>query len=150
MKNDGTLPLNASTARSIVVIGAHADVGAHADIYEKILAERAAMQHADLPWSVLRLPKVYGPARNHDLSSVYGFAEQPQWRWTHGHVDNVARAIALAALHPGSVRRVFNVGEADPPTMGERLACLPPRPVSPAPDFDYRQDIVHDLVNTRQ
>jgi nucleoside-diphosphate-sugar epimerase len=128
--------------------GRGAKAGAHADSYEKILAERAVM--AGPPWTILRLPKVYGPERNGDLATVYGFAAQPQWRWTHGHVDNVAHAVALAAIHPAAVNRVYNVGEAETPTMGERLARLPSRPCSRVPDFDYAQDIAYDTGRIRR
>ena len=127
--------------------GKAATIGPHADMYEKILAERAIVDGIDLPWVVLRLPKVYG--RTGELSSVYGFAAQSHWRWTHGQVDNVAHAVFLAATHSAASRTVFNVGEATTPTMGERLARLPPRPARQAPDFDFRNDIAYDTGRIR-
>jgi len=68
---------------------------------------------------------VFGPEDNGDLATVYGFASHPNWRWTHGHVENVAAAIVIAALHSAAARRVYNVGEPHTPTMAERLARLP-------------------------
>ncbi|MEJ0043470.1 MAG: NAD-dependent epimerase/dehydratase family protein [Rhizomicrobium sp.] len=121
-----------------------AALGAYAQDYEKILAE-TVLREAALPATILRLPKVYGPEDNARLATVYGFASRPQWRWTHGHVENVAAAIVLAAGHPAAAGRTYNVGEAATPTMGERLARLPGRSAAgPAPPFDYRQDMAVD------
>lgn len=123
-------------------------LGAYAHDYEKILAERIVSE-APTPSVILRLPKVYGPEDNANLATIYGFASQPQWRWTHGHVDNVAAAIVLAATHPNA-HGIYNVGEADTPAMGERLARLPPRAASPKPPpFDYRQHMVCDSQRIR-
>jgi nucleoside-diphosphate-sugar epimerase len=129
---------------------AHAErMGAYAHDYEKILAE-AAVRDGTAPFTILRLPKVYGPQDNADLATVYGFASRPQWRWTHGHVANVAHAIVSAAEHPAAAGRTYNVGEAVTPTMGERLARLPPRePKGAPPAFDFRQDMAVDTARIR-
>lgn len=75
-------------------------------------------------------------------------AAYPDWRWTHGHVDNVAAAIALAAS--ASTGGIFNVGEETTPTTAERLARLPPTATTlPAPDFDFAQSIVYDTARIR-
>jgi nucleoside-diphosphate-sugar epimerase len=110
--------------------------------YEKLEAERHIAQAKTSEFVILRLPKVYGRG-NDDLGTVYGFADQPNWRWTHGHVENVAAAIATAALHPRSAGEIFNIGELDTPTMGERLTRLPERPSTPpqAMDYDFAQDL---------
>ncbi len=127
-----------------------AALGAYARDYEKILAE-TVVREAALPATILRLPKVYGPEDNARLATVYGFASQPRWRWTHGHVENVAAAIALAATHPAAAGRIYNAGEAATPTMGERLARLPPHEGrGDAPPFDYRQDMVVDTGRIRR
>jgi nucleoside-diphosphate-sugar epimerase len=120
--------------------------------YEKLEAERALATAKASETVVLRLPKVYGVGGNDRLDTIYGFAHQPQWRWTHGHVDNVAAAIALAALHPSAAGEVFNVGEAKTPTMGERLARLPARTgARPAPgDYDFSQDLHFDTSKIRR
>lgn len=131
--------------------GMEAQLGAYAYDYDKILAERAIQSTPGLEWAILRLPKVYGPEDNADLSTVYGFAAVPDWRWTHGHVENAAAAIVVAAFHPDACNAVFNVGEEVTPTMGERLATLPARdnetPVPPP--FDYRQHFVLDTGKIR-
>lgn len=131
--------------------GREAELGPFARDYEKILAERVLAETHALPWTVLRLPKVYGPEDNGDLATVYGFASQPDWRWTHGHVENVAAAIVLATTHPAAIRRAYNVGEAQTPTMGGRLSRLPARAEKfpEPPPFDYTQSIVYDTSRIR-
>ena len=94
--------------------------------YEKILAEREIAANPALPATILRLPKVYGAEDNADLATVYGARSHPAWRWTHGHVDNVASAIVLASTHEDA-QGVYNVGEQYTPTVAERLAYLPVR-----------------------
>jgi nucleoside-diphosphate-sugar epimerase len=119
--------------------------------YEKILVEREILGNSDLPGVVLRLPKVYGPGSNADFATIYAFRHQPQWRWTHGYVENVAAAIVLAATHPAAVGRIYNVGESSTPTMGERLAGLLP-PSIPADEnahFNFAQDIAYDTDRIR-
>jgi len=119
--------------------------------YEKILAERAVLNAPDLPGTVVRLPKVYGPGGNADLATVYRYSHHPDWRWTHGFVENVAAAVELAAIHPAAGGRVYNVGEAYTPTIGERLAWLPLSAVEPdlSSQFDFTQDIAYDTSRIR-
>ncbi len=119
--------------------------------YEKILAERAVLSAPDLPGTVVRLPKVYGPGGNADLATVYRYSHHPDWRWTHGFVENVAAAVELAAIHPAAGGRVYNVGEAYTPTIGERLAWLPLSAVEPdlSSQFDFTQDIAYDTSRIR-
>lgn len=119
--------------------------------YEKILAEREVLSRTSLPGTVLRLPKVYGPEDNANLATIYSMRAHPDWRWTHGHVDNVAHAIALAVIDPRAAGEVFNVGEAETPTIGERLAYLPPSelPAIEAP-YNFAQDICYDTSKIRR
>lgn len=132
--------------------GMEDQIGAYAHDYDKILVEEIVQNARDLDWTILRLPKVYGREDNGDLSTVHGFAAVPDWRWTHGHVGNVAAAISTAAVHPKANKAIFNVGEERTPTMGERLASLPVRGVAPSdpPPFDYRQALVMDTAKIRQ
>jgi nucleoside-diphosphate-sugar epimerase len=119
--------------------------------YEKILAERAAMNAADLSGTVLRLPKVYGPGENADLGTIYRYRDHPQWRWTHGYVENVAHAIALAVTDDRAAGRIYNVGEEATPRVEERLKALPP---SDLPNDErlanFEQDIVYDTSRIRR
>jgi nucleoside-diphosphate-sugar epimerase len=127
-----------------------ARLGGYAHDYEKIEAEHATRE-GDVPAVVLRLPKVYGREDNADLGTVYAFTRRPDWRWTHGHVDNVAHAIVLAATHPEAPGRIYNVGEIETPTMGERLIRLPSRTdTGEPPPFDYRQHMACDTSRIRR
>jgi nucleoside-diphosphate-sugar epimerase len=119
--------------------------------YEKILVERAVLSCKDLTATVLRLPKVYGPGTNSDLRTMYGARHHPQWRWTHGYVENVSAAITLAATHPAAGGRIYNVGEAYTPTVEERLRRLPPSAI-PAQEnhFHYQHNIAYDTSRIRR
>ena len=104
--------------------------------YEKILAERAVLSDPELEGTVLRLPAVYGPGdparrllpyvkRMLDGRPAILLGErQARWRWSHGYVENVAAAIALAATHEAAAGRVYNVGEDEVPTLAERIRRL--------------------------
>lgn len=121
--------------------------------YEKILMERIALSDSNLPGTVLRLPKVYGPGSNAGLGTVYQFQDHLQWRWTHGYVENVAAAIVVAALHDGAAGRIYNVGEEYTPTIAERLAMLPPASLKSADvgmalNFDH--NIAYDTSRIRR
>jgi len=118
--------------------------------YEKILVEREVLADAGLLTTVLRLPKVYGPGGNSDLATVYAMSKHPQWRWTHGYVENVVAAITAAATHPKAGGRIHNVGEEYTPTVAERLAGLPP---SDTPDattpYHFEPDLAYDTSRIR-
>jgi nucleoside-diphosphate-sugar epimerase len=100
---------------------------------------------------VVRLPKVYGPGENADLGTVHQFRHQPQWRWTHGYVENVAAAIVLAATHPAAGGQIYNVGEEHTPTVGDRLKDLPPSSIASATSMlaNFEQDLVYDTSRIR-
>ncbi len=95
------------------------------------------MLAAPLPGvTVLRLPAVYGrrdPQRR--FGAIVDALDRGEvripgpgaFRWTHGHVDNVAHAIALAAEAEPAGPRVFNVGEAETPSMRERAEAIAAR-----------------------
>ena len=99
--------------------------------YEKILVERVVTSHPDLPGTVLRLPAVYGPGdeqhrlypylkRTDDRRPTIPLEEEMAgWRWTHGYVEDVAAAVALAVMDDRAAGCTYNVGEAAPPSWGE-------------------------------
>lgn len=103
--------------------------------YEKILAERALLG-GPIRATVLRLPAVYGPGDPHHRFRPYIKRMQDQrpaialeqhqaaWRWSHGYVEDVAAAIALAVTNEPAAARVFNVGEPDAPSTVERITRL--------------------------
>jgi nucleoside-diphosphate-sugar epimerase len=100
--------------------------------YEKILAERAILA-GRLPATVLRLPAVYGPGdpyrrlrpyikRMDDRRpAILLESHQAAWCWTHGYVEDVAHAIALAVVEDRAAGRVYNIGESVVPTMAQRV-----------------------------
>lgn len=103
------------------------------DDYDKILAERVVMNHSELSGTILRLPAVYGP---HDsqhrmfpyLKRMLDGREailleegEANWRWTHGYVENVADAIALAVTDKRASGRIYNVGEPFALSIAERV-----------------------------
>lgn len=119
--------------------------------YEKILVEQTVMSSSNLPSTILRLPKVYGPGGNADLATVYRFRHHPDWCWTDGYVENVAGAVALATTHAAAGNHVYNIGEAYTPTIAERLASMPPSTIEPDLDseFNFGQNIAYDTGRIR-
>ena len=141
--------------------------------YEKILVERAVLSNPALPGTVLRLPAVYGPGDPHRrlrpyikrmddarpailLDAVHGV-----WRWTHGYVENVAAAITRSVLDGRAAGKLYNIGEAAVPTMGERvreigrqipwhgaIVALPSERIPPhlRTPYEPRQDLVLDVT----
>ena len=91
--------------------------------YDKILVEREIMNDPELPGTSLRLPGVYGPGdyqhrlfpylkRMKDGRPVVLLEEGiAGWRWTRGYVENVAEAIAMAAIDDRARGCIYNVGE---------------------------------------
>jgi len=85
--------------------------------------------------TILRLPATYGP---NDYQRRFGgivdgldagesrlpCVDGGRWRWTHGHVADVAHAVILAAITPVAEYSVFNVGEKHTPTMRERVELI--------------------------
>ncbi len=146
------------------------------DDYDKILVERILMSDGDLPGTILRLPMVYGPGDyQHRLFSYLKRMDdyrpailldeaEARWRWTHGYVENVADAIALAVTDERAAGRIYNVGEPFTITMAEWVekvgkaagwqgrVVLVPRGRLPEPlrwGINAEQDIVVDTSRIR-
>jgi len=147
------------------------------DDYDKILVERVVMGDPQLPGTILRLPAVYGPAdyqhrmfawlkRMDDKRPAILLDEKDaHWRWTHGYVENVADAIALAVTNQQASGRIYNVGEPFTLTMAERIRkiaeaagwngniVLVPQDKLPEPlkwGINSEQDIVVDSSRIRK
>ena len=145
--------------------------------YEKILAERTFLHQQRLPATVLRLPAVYGPGdpqrRLHPWlrrmvdgrPAVLLSEDQARWRWSHGHVENVAAAIASAVTDARAEGRVYNVADEPTPTAGEWVALIGdaagwngrvvvlPRDELPQhlrDPYDYRHPLVVDSSRIRR
>lgn len=96
----------------------------------------AVLAAEDLPpVCALRLPAVYGsrdPRRRFGAfvdridagERVFPCAGGAAWRHTHAHVRDVAQAILLAAERTPAGFSVFNVAEAEVPTMRERVEVI--------------------------
>jgi nucleoside-diphosphate-sugar epimerase len=100
------------------------------DDYDKIPLEQYALAAGGFSTTVLRLPMIYGPG---DKQRRFGWLIRPmadgrafllideawaRWRTSYGFVDDVAEAIACAALHPDAAGGTFNVGPAEAPDHG--------------------------------
>jgi nucleoside-diphosphate-sugar epimerase len=92
--------------------------------YDKIPVERVVMSDPQTPFTILRLPKVYGPGDRSRLSdylkrmddgreAILLGERKSRWRWTRGYVENVAAAIALAVTDARAANRIYNLGEGD-------------------------------------
>ena len=93
--------------------------------YEKILVEQRARAGSPMPITILRLPMVYGPRDPNQR--VGGYLQrlaagssllrlnpaEAQWRCTRGYVEDVAWAIALAAVNDRAAGEVYNIGEPE-------------------------------------
>lgn len=106
------------------------------DDYDKVLVERIAARAANLSVTVLRLPLVYGPGDHQRRLWPYLQRirdgrpcimlgnQQARWRWTHGYIENVAAAVTLAATDARAAGQIYNLGETQTPTEGERINAL--------------------------
>lgn len=93
------------------------------DEYDKIPVERTIMGDRELPGTVLRLPMIYGPGdhlhRFHPLLKRIDDGRRfilfdegwAAWRSPRGYVENVAAALALAAVSERAAGHVYNVAE---------------------------------------
>ena len=144
--------------------------------YDKILVERAVLASSALAGTVLRLPAVYGPGdpyrrlrsyikrMDDGRPAILLETAQAAWRWTHGYVENVAQAIALAVLDERTAGRVYNIGESSTPTVAERVrliggvagweGAIVPLPADQLPQhlrapYEPRQDLVVDVRRFR-
>jgi nucleoside-diphosphate-sugar epimerase len=134
---------------------AHTSSGTIVD-YEKILVERVVLEAGA---TVLRLPRVYGAGDRGRTFAAWVArltAKQPlmlgervaSWRWTHGYVEDIARAFVLAATHKST--SVYNVGERPTPTMLERaelLTRLLPGRTQVVPDDDLPPELATPIVH---
>ncbi len=98
--------------------------------YDKVLVEGMATSEPLLPFTILRLPKVYGPGDRHRLidylkrmddgrPAILLGEQKSQWRWTRGYVENIASAIALAVTDMRAANRIYNLGEEEALTEAE-------------------------------
>jgi len=105
-------------------------VDSYLDDYDKIPIESAAKKMTS-PWTILRLPMVYGPG---DKQHRFRWAIKPMatgaqelllpktwmdWQSTYGYIQNVGEAVALTLGTTRAHNRIFNIGEQRPTNHGE-------------------------------
>jgi nucleoside-diphosphate-sugar epimerase len=93
------------------------------ETYDKTNVERFAQSDPAFPVTVLRLPATHGPRDpQHRLSSYVKRMDDARpailldervapWRWMRGYVEDVGRAIALAAADERASGRVYNIAD---------------------------------------
>ena len=101
---------------------ASADPDKYLDDYDKIPIE-ASVRELSSPWTILRLPMVYGPgdklrrfrwaiapmlAGEDKLTTPAGWAN---WQSTYGFIDNVGATVAATLGNDKAFNQVFNVAE---------------------------------------
>lgn len=93
--------------------------------FDNVETENLVTCHPDFPVTVLRLPATYGPGD--PQRRLYGYARRMEdrrpvivlderlagWRWSRGYVEDVAGAIALAAIDGRATGRVYNVAQPE-------------------------------------
>jgi len=93
--------------------------------YDKIPVERVVLNDTQLAGTILRLPMVYGPGD--PLHRLYPYIQRMRdgrrailiqkdaagWRAPRGYVENVAAAIALAAVSYNAAGRIYNIADAE-------------------------------------
>jgi nucleoside-diphosphate-sugar epimerase len=145
--------------------------------YDKVGVERAVAAIPELESTIVRLPAVHGPGD--DQHRLYRYVKamddgRPaivlddalrEWRWTRGYVEDMGRAIALAATNPRASGRVYNVAyehaltepdwvRAIARVHGWRgdVVCVPSSelPERLRADFDAAQDFAVDSSRIRE
>lgn len=91
------------------------------EAYDKVGVEHAVASIPEIDSTVLRLPAVHGPGdEQHRLYRYLRAMDDGrpaivldealrEWRWTRGYVEDMGRAIALAATSSRTSGRVYNV-----------------------------------------
>jgi len=136
--------------------------------YDKVLGEEALRSQSEMAVTILRYPAVWlakargGPNDPYGRMQAWlapevkmeeGFAD---WRWTHGRAEDVAEGLVLAVTNERASGRVYNVGEAETPTMGERIAEWQSaagwkgRVVIEPATHDYAHHLVMDTTRIRE
>ena len=97
----------------------------------KLAAERHVRADARVPWTILRPSAIYGP-RDRGFLQLFRLASRgrfllvapPDTAFTLIHADDAARAIVIAADHPGAVGETLFVGHPEPQTADDVLRRL--------------------------
>jgi nucleoside-diphosphate-sugar epimerase len=153
------------------------DPQAWMDQYDKILVERAVMNHPGIAGTVLRLPMMYGPGdgqhrwyqdirrMDDDRPAILVGESKAGWRTCLGYVENCALAITQAVTDDRAAGRIYNVADVESPPLatwtrmiGEaagwtgRVAVVPDDrlPEHLAPEGRSEQDLTLDTGRIRK
>jgi len=98
----------------------------HGEEYEKRWVEEVVLSEAKLPGTVLRLPAIHGPGdyrpfeylkrMEDNRSFILLDREAAVWQFSRGYAENVAHAMALAAMNEQAANRIYNVADTTPPS----------------------------------
>lgn len=137
----------------------------------EMIAAESLLKQSSQEWVIARLPQTFGPGMPRFFGYYLGLmaAKRPalllepgqaNWRCTHGFVTDVAAAIAAAVTHQRAANQIYNLGERETPTVGERLHLLAraagfkgkimvvPSRMAPKhlyhTEMDYRNDVILD------
>lgn len=141
--------------------------------YDKILVERTVSAEPRLPAAILRLGFVHGPRSYRHYQYVKSMADKrpgivlaeswARWRGTLAYSENVAAAIALAAMRE-EAHGAYNVGDPEPTSNADlvahlagaakwhgRIVSVPDAraPASLRPPLDLLQELVLDSSRIR-
>lgn len=115
------------------------DVGIELEVprdYDKVLVERVVTSNPSLPWTILRLPMVYGVGdyqhrlypyikrMDENRPAIVLEESYAHWRGCYGYVENVAAAIVLAATDRRSTNRIYNVAELSGLSVAEIIKAI--------------------------
>jgi nucleoside-diphosphate-sugar epimerase len=104
--------------------------------FDNLDAERASLADPALPATILRLPATHGPgdrqhrlaqyvrAMHDDRPAIVLGSTHARWRWSRGYVENVAAAIACAAVDERASGRIYNVGAEPVASEAEWIRAL--------------------------
>lgn len=140
-------------------------------MYEKLLVEGLTKSGSPVPYTILRLPVVFGPndpqsrtnvyvsRMNDDRDAIVLGKKQANWKVTRGYVEDVANVISSCATIDDHESHVFNVGEREPYTEKQWVHLLKKAcnwdgeiievedsqlPGHLKEDFDWNQDLTID------
>jgi len=118
---------------------------------DKLTVEKAIMSDPDMPGTILRLPPVYGPRsqmhrmyfylkRMDDKRPAIALSnDMATWRWSHGYVENIAAAIAMAATDERATGRIYNLSDTESTSTIEWVLKI-----AKAADWDGEVVVVSD------
>lgn len=110
---------------------------------------RTYCTHRAVPWTILRVPGIYGPGR---LNLDRLRRQEPLIRPTEAgfsnriHVDDLVMALILATRSPHAANRIYNVTDGASSSMTDYFLTLAALTGLPEPPLISRQDAIAQLT----